>query len=168
MTPRIARVLVPTDFSAASDEALDYARTLAEGFGASLYLLHVVEDRSLGGGLISEAYLGVSPDARAAAWADAQARLAHRITDHDRQALPARSEIVCGETATTIVDYADTLHIDLIVMGTHGRTGLAHILIGSVAETVLRTAACPVLTVRAPATGNDDASVVRNIACRVA
>jgi len=159
MTPRISRVLVPTDFSAASDEALEYARTLAEGFDASLYLLHVVEDFSLNGGLISESYLGVSPEARATAVADARERLAHRITRRDRELLHARSEIIVGATADTIADYAESLRIDLIVMGTHGRTGFAHILIGSVAETVVRTAPCPVLTVHARAVGHDDALV---------
>jgi universal stress protein A len=158
MTPRISRVLVPTDFSAASDEALAYARTLAEGFGASLYLLHVVEDFSLNGGWISESYLGVGPEARATVMADARERLAHRISRRDHELLHARSEIIVGATADTIASYADSLCIDLIVMGTHGRTGFAHILLGSVAEKVVRTAPCPVLTVHAPAVGHDDAS----------
>ena len=146
--PRITRVLVPTDFSAQSDEALDYARTLAARFGASLHLLHVVEDAAASGGLIPEAYIGVSPEVRAHVVAEAQARLRHRLTERDREVLHARSEVICGVTADTIGDYADNLGIDLIVMGTHGRTGLAHVLIGSVAEKVVRTAPCPVFTVR--------------------
>jgi nucleotide-binding universal stress UspA family protein len=144
----IVSILVPTDFSSTSDAAFDYARMLAERFGASLHLLHVVEDPLVNEAMVAEAYISEIPDTRFAMLEDARARLAHRLTEHDRVVLRATSQTVLGHGATTIVEHARARHASLIVMGTHGRTGLAHILIGSVAERVVRTAPCPVLTVR--------------------
>lgn len=136
----IRRILVPTDFSEPSDTALEYARTLAGRVGASLHLLHVLEDPFLAEGLLAEAYIGSGPSVRVDLLDDARERLLHR-------AAGATTEVIFGHGATTIVEYAERGGFDLIVMGTHGRTGLAHLLIGSVAETVVRTATVPVLTV---------------------
>lgn len=142
------RILVPTDFSEPSDAALEYARVLATRFGASLHLVHVLEHPVIGafGG---EAYLGVSPALEATLRAEAEAAMATRLPDAERARLRATAEIVEGPAASTIVDYAEARQISLIVMGTHGRTGLAHALLGSVSEHVVRLAACPVLTVHA-------------------
>jgi nucleotide-binding universal stress UspA family protein len=82
----------------------------------------------------------------------AQAQFASRVVPADRARYGITTEIMTGRSATTIVEYAADQHVDLIVMGTHGRTGLAHLFMGSVAEHVVRKAPCPVLTVRqAPA-----------------
>jgi nucleotide-binding universal stress UspA family protein len=140
---RIRTILVPTDFSATSDAALEYAREVAERFGASLHLLHVLQDPFVNGPLATEAYLTDTPGVRTTILEDAKARIAHRLTATDH------AEVVFGRGAETIVEYAADRRIDLIVMGTHGRTGMAHLLLGSVAERVVRTAPCPVLTVRA-------------------
>lgn len=142
------RILVPTDFSEPSDAALEYARVLATRFGASLHLVHVLEHPVMGafGG---EAYVGASPALDATFRTDAEAALAARLPEAERARLRATTEIVDGPAATTIVDYAAARQISLIVMGTHGRTGLAHALLGSVSEHVVRLAACPVLTVHA-------------------
>jgi nucleotide-binding universal stress UspA family protein len=78
---------------------------------------------------------------------EAHERLAHRITTDDRSRFRATTEVIVGTAARVITDYANDNGYDLIVMGTHGRTGLAHVLVGSVAERVVREAACPVLTV---------------------
>ena len=137
----ITRILVPTDFSDTADVALEYARPLAARFGASLHLLHVLDDPVLTEGLVAEAYMTEAPSIRTSLLEDARVRLGHRVQGC------ATSEAVFGRGATTIADYAERCQIDLIVMGTHGRTGLAHLLLGSVAERVVRTAACPVLTV---------------------
>lgn len=142
------RILVPTDFSPASDAALGYARRLAARFGASLHLLHVLEDPSVGGAFGSESYLADSPDMRTARLNDARERLAHRVMPDDRSQVHATPEVIFGRSAQTIVDYAADGDVDVIVMGTHGRSGMAHLLMGSVAESVIRTAPCPVLTVR--------------------
>jgi nucleotide-binding universal stress UspA family protein len=145
------RILVPTDFSAPSDAALDYARQLAETVGASLHLLHVVEE-SATMPLASEMGVGDLGRTIAALMKDAQMRLSHRVTAADRARLRMTSEVVGGSSASTIVDYAAENGFDLIVMGTHGRRGMAHLMMGSVAERVIRSAGCPVLTVRtAPA-----------------
>ena len=147
---RVSQILVPTDFSATSDAALDYARELAARFGARLQILHVVQDTSVSGPLVSEAYVPETPGVRTSILEDAKTRIAHRLTPRDREAFAASGEVVFGRGADTIVEYAADRGIDLIVMGTHGRTGVAHLLLGSVAERVVRTAHCAVLTVRTP------------------
>jgi nucleotide-binding universal stress UspA family protein len=139
------RILVPTDFSAPSDAALDCARRLAAGFGGSVHLLHVLGDVSGSGLTGSELFATEPPEARSMRLIDARDRLKHRITADDRATLRATSEVIFGSPAQIIVDYAADNQFDLIVMGTHGRTGMAHLLIGSVAERVVRTAGCPVL-----------------------
>lgn len=145
------RILVPTDFSAESDTALEYARALAAKVGASMHLLHVVEDPYMPGafGSVSEMHIGVdTPAVRTALLEDAKARLALRLTEADRHGRGATAEVLFGSPAHMIAEHARVNGYDLIVMGTHGRTGLAHVLMGSVAEKVVRTAPCPVLTVR--------------------
>lgn len=147
MKPTITNILVPTDFSDTSDAALDFARAIAENFGASLHLLHVFEDPLATGAFGAEAYAPIPPATRDALIEDAAARLAHRLPPADELRYGGTTEIVGGVSAPTIVEYARKHGVDLIVMGTHGRTGMAHLLMGSVAERVVRCAECPVLTV---------------------
>ena len=85
---------------------------------------------------------------RAAQFAQARDALARIVSATDRTRLHLKTEVVAGVPAAAIVDYANSTATTLIVMGTHGRTGLAHLLMGSVAEQVVRTASCAVLTVR--------------------
>jgi universal stress protein A len=144
MEPLITRILAPSDFSEASDAALEYARLLAQRFGASLHLLHVLNEPILVEGLAAEAFINASPTTRTAMVDEAQAHL------NRRAAATASADVVFGYPAPAIVERATRLDVDLIVMGSHGRTGLAHLLLGSVAEMVVRTAPCPVLTVRQP------------------
>jgi len=143
------RILVPTDFSEPSDAALEYARALADKFGATLHLLHVIEPGYATGTFSNEAYIAVeAPGSYEMLVKEAQAKFAYRVFPSDRARHGATTEVMTGMSAATIVEFARDQHIDLIVMGTHGRTGLAHLLMGSVAEHVVRTASCPVLTVR--------------------
>jgi nucleotide-binding universal stress UspA family protein len=151
MKPSFTRILVPTDFSDPSDAALEYAKTLAERFGASLHLVHVFEDPFTIGAVASEMYVPLPPDARDDMIADARKRLVARVPDGDGARLFATTSLVTGVPAHAIVEYATANQMDLIVMGTHGRGGFAHLLMGSVAEYVVRTAPCPVLTVHSPA-----------------
>ena len=143
----VTRILVPTDFSANSDEALEYAVMLAGRCGASVQLLHVLDDPFVAEGLAAEAYLAEAPAMRTAMLNNARERLAHR-TGPSQPGVAITSEVLFGHGARTIAEFAAARGIELIVMGTHGRTGVAHVLIGSVAERLVRTAPCPVLTVR--------------------
>jgi len=137
----LKHVLVATDFSRASEAALTYGRALARTFGATLHLLHVTENDFL---------RATAADPRALA-AGTKQTLNGRLTDEDWIALRARAVVdVSDSPAEAIADYARREGIDLIVVGTHGRSAVAQLLVGSVAERVVRTAPCPVLTVRHP------------------
>ena len=146
MSLRIQKILLPTDFSAYSATATKYACELADKFAASLFLLHVVETHptvapDFGMGLALPAFVNESTTAAEKALAnllDPQWAAHHSIVQ----------AVVQGSPKAEIVRYARQSDIDLIVLTTHGRTGLAHVLLGSVAETIVRTAPCPVLTVR--------------------
>jgi universal stress protein A len=149
----IERILVPFDFAEPSLRALGYAKSLAERFGSSLHLLHAVPDP-----FVPNTYMPLSPDASAAYYLppgvveeivkDAESRLDHVLSPADRQAFHALTFVQVGDARKEILDHAAREHVDMIVMGTHGRGGAAHLLLGSVAERVVRAAPCPVLTVR--------------------
>ena len=146
----LKNILVATDFSEPSDAALAYGRALARTFGAALHLVHVVDTvPTLVYG--AEAYAVSMPELQQEMEASAHKQLADLLVDNDRPPLPARPVVLTSNApAAAIVDYAKRERIDLIVAGTHGRGGVAHLLMGSVAERVVRTAPCPVLTVRHP------------------
>src|SRR5438046_874347 len=142
-------ILVATDFSEAADAALVYGRALARTFGATLHVLHVADDVyvRLGG----DAYAAALPELQQDIEKTARKRLAELLVDNDPNPLPTTPVVITASAAAlAIVDYAANSKIDLIVVGTHGRGGVAHLLMGSVAERVVRTARCPVLTVRHP------------------
>jgi nucleotide-binding universal stress UspA family protein len=132
-----ARILVPTDFSAPSEAALTYGRRLANELDAALHLLHISENPFLRA-VVSDRR---SLEEGAARW------LQDHLTDADRRRGAVAVVEQSDEPASEILRYAESADIDLIVMGTHGRTGLAHLVLGSVAEAVVREAPCPVLTV---------------------
>jgi nucleotide-binding universal stress UspA family protein len=137
----LKNILVATDFGPAADAALAYGRSLATQFDATLHVIHVAENYFL-------RPTATDPSVLKAA---AARQLEERLTAADRAALHAHAVMeISDRPANTITAYANKTGMDLIVMGTHGRTGLAHVLMGSVAEQVVRTAPCPVLTVRHP------------------
>jgi nucleotide-binding universal stress UspA family protein len=145
----LKNVLVPTDFGEASDAALTYGRDLARTFGARLHVLHVVDNIAVR--LANEASIAVLPELQNQVEENARKRIEALVTADDKATLNANPCVfVSHGPAETIVQYAKDHGIDLIVMGTHGRRALAHVLMGSVAERVVRTASCPVLTVRHP------------------
>ena len=143
----IARIVVPVDFSAHADHAIDYAVMLGKQFGACVELFHVVEDPFGSGGWGSEVYMSDLDGLRQRAMEEARTHLEARRATITAAGFPLVATVRMGHVAQTIVDYAKDMGADLIVMGTHGRTGLAHFIIGSVAERVVRLAPCPVLTV---------------------
>jgi universal stress protein A len=148
MATTVTRILVATDFSAASDAALAFARTLASRFGASLHLLHILEDPYVTGAFAPEVYAPPPAGLRESWLRSAEATMAMLVTEADKAAFNITTDVVFGPIAHTIVERASQIGADLIVMGTHGRGGVAHLLMGSVAERVVRTAGCPVLTTR--------------------
>jgi len=146
----LKNILVATDFSEPSDAALAYGRALARTFGATLHVVHVVDNvPTLVYG--AEAYAVPMPELQEEIDNAARKQLADLLVDNDRPPLPVRPILLTSNaSAAAIVDYAKSERVDLIVAGTHGRGGVAHLLMGSVAERVVRTAPCPVLTVRHP------------------
>jgi nucleotide-binding universal stress UspA family protein len=147
---KLNRILVPTDFGEAADAALDYGRALARAFGARLTVLHVVEDVMTASFGI-EGYVGGYSDIQRDIEDGARKRLETLLSNEDRIELGATIELRKARSAAmTITTYASDLNADLIIMGTHGRGPMAHLLMGSVAERVVRTAPCPVLTVKHP------------------
>jgi len=145
----IKNVLVATDFSEPSDAALNYGRELARTFTATLHVLHVADNLTLQYGL--EGYSTLLPEMQEDVEAAAGKQLEALITEEDRVALHAQPVVITAiPKAAAIVHYAHEHQIDLIVMGTHGRGAISHLLMGSVAEHVVRTATCPVLTVHHP------------------
>jgi nucleotide-binding universal stress UspA family protein len=146
--PMIAlkNILVATDFSAPATLALNYGRDLARSYDATLHVMHVIEDlMALHGPEIGFAMVDVERNIEAAVRRDLDAA----ITPGDQETLDVRTNITrAANVAHAITEYAKDHAIDLIVVGTHGRGALQRFLIGSVAERVMRTAPCPVLTVR--------------------
>lgn len=148
MTNTITNILVPVDFSPQAEYAFTYATRLAERFGAKLALLYVVDDSFVTGGWSSEIYVPNVPELMENLIADADRRLATLKASAAALGLTAETAVIRGRPAHAIVAHAKNGGFDLIVMGTHGRTGVSHVVMGSVAERVLRKAPCPVLTVR--------------------
>jgi nucleotide-binding universal stress UspA family protein len=144
----LRRILVPIDFSDRSHAALTYAVSLVEQFDAALHLLHIVE------ALVAAETLPTPPDPcedveraiEARAWDDS--RRVRATADLER--LHAKLTLEWGTPFVEIVRYARAHDIDLIAMGTHERGGVRHLLMGSVAENVVRSSPCLVLTVRHP------------------
>jgi nucleotide-binding universal stress UspA family protein len=138
----IRTILHPTDFSARSDSALKLACALARDYGARLIVLHSAQAPTIG-------YMeGVVPPLADDVIETARQQL-ERLEIPDTGGRVARRFEV-GDPAESILEVAQEVHADLIAMGTHGRTGLARLLMGSVAEKVVRRATCPVLTLTAP------------------
>jgi len=141
----VQHVLVPMDFSATADRALEYAIALAQQLHARLTLLHVLDLTPV---TMDEMTVGVVATYLEEQEIEAQHLLQASLERVQRAGLQGDSLLVQGTPTQTIVDTAGEQGVDLILMGTHGRTGLAHVFLGSVAEHVVRQAPCPVLVVR--------------------
>ena len=158
MAGRFTHILVPTDFSPPSDAALSCAKELSARFDARLSLLHVVTNPQAAGVWTPDVYIPASPETQERFLREARARLENAVTAEERARFRVTIEADIGAVAEKIHDFAREQQVDLVVMGTHGRKGLAHLFLGSVAERVLRSASCPVLTTHAAA-GSDRATV---------
>jgi len=134
-------ILVPIDFTPCSVAALDAATTMARGSGGKLFVVYVEEPWNAVNG---PEYLYTVPEPNSD---EALRRL--RTFAPDKRGVPIDYHVLHGLPAEAILGFAEREHVDLVVMGTHGRRGLTALLMGSVAEAVVRRAKCPVLTVKA-------------------
>jgi nucleotide-binding universal stress UspA family protein len=141
---RLKQILVPVDFSECSRKALRYALPFAKEFGAGISLLHVVETAYVMGEFGAVDYVAMAADLTTEAERQLRELAGAEIGSSAAWKIAVRQ----GRPATEIAEAARELEADLIVIATHGRTGLKHALLGSVAENVVRHAPCPVLTVR--------------------
>lgn len=137
------KILVPTDFSTNTKAALELATTLARDSGATLIIAHVEEPPTAYGG--GEFYYGLEEPDRTEL-----TKMLHEVVPSDPN-VPCQYRMITGDPAHAIVKMAEEEDVDMIVMASHGRTGLTRLLMGSVAEVVVRHAQCPVLTVKHPA-----------------
>ncbi len=140
---RMHHILLATDLSEGSLPAVDYALRTARTFNASVAILHVMEWRSLGVDFTISAFAG---------WETLRESVETQLLDmaerFQSEGATAQYLVKVGSPADAILEVAQEQACDMIVMGTHGRRGVSHLLIGSIAEAVLRRAACPVLTVK--------------------
>lgn len=140
------RILFPTDFSHCGDAAMHLATALARDSGATIIVAHVEEPPTVYG--TGEMYYGMldpSPD-------DLK-KMLHEVKPSDPE-VPVEYRLITGDPSSAVVRLAEEEKADLIVLGTHGRTGLLHMLIGSTAESIVRHAKCPVLTFKQPSETN--------------
>ena len=145
----INKILYPTDFSDLSAYALGYAALLAERLGAALHCIHVVDDSYQYWLSLEVTTIPAGPPV--AELIDASAKqLDTFLADKVPPGVTVTKKILIGRPFVEIVRCARAEKVDLIVTGTHGRSGLSHVLMGSVAEKVVRKSPCPVLTVRHP------------------
>jgi nucleotide-binding universal stress UspA family protein len=159
---RLNRILVPVDFSSASREAMELALYLMDELGSHVAALHVWTLPVLAAsGDVLIAFPG-QPHVRATDWMEKQARdsLLGFLGSFGELADRVERRLESGRPQDLIVEIAAREGFDLIIMGTHGRTGLSHLLIGSVAERVVRLAPCPVTTVKPRATKDQGGSNV--------
>jgi nucleotide-binding universal stress UspA family protein len=152
MATTFANVLFPTDFSEFSLTALEYARALTARFGGSIHCLHVVDEAYQYWSSMGPESIPVGPPPEDLVAISAQ-RMQRFVAEHlaDVQP-PVQTHVILGRPFVEIARYAAEHSIDCIVMATHGRGALAHMLLGSTTEKVVRNAPCPVMTVRSTIT----------------
>jgi nucleotide-binding universal stress UspA family protein len=144
----IKKILIPTDFSPSAMHALKYALELNKVFNARLYLLHVLQD------ITDFSEFNLSPSILPQLYAEFEQNATKRLEEIVSTMVPpdiaCDTYIVHGVPFYEIIQFAKDENIDLILIGSHGRTGLKHVLFGSTAEKVVKKASCPVLSVRHP------------------
>jgi universal stress protein A len=139
------RIVVATDFSPEAERALDYAIELARKFDAAVHLVHGFVVPVMPG---PETGLPLPPDVITGMEQSAKRGLEQLVASHAKDRVPMEAHLKWEDPRHAVVDAAKELKADLVVIGTHGRKGLKRALLGSVAESVVRFAPCPVLTVR--------------------
>jgi len=147
---RIERILFPSDFSDLSLHALKYARGFAEMYETELHLIHVVDEAAQYWMAMGPNSLPMGPSNEELV--EISRKELQKFTEEHLADLsvPLVTAVLSGRPFMEIIRYAREKEIGLLVIGTHGRSGLTHVLLGSVAEKVVRKAPCPVLTIRDP------------------
>ena len=142
---KIKRILCPTDFSAIAEKAVEYAVFLASSHNAELQLLHVVDHLH---GFDNYLILSMTPHEISERMEKHANEDLSEVVNQIKETVKTEKAVRHGKASVQIIKMAREMKADLIVMGSHGRTGLSHVIIGSVAEAVVRHAYCPVLVVR--------------------
>lgn len=142
----LRHILVPLDFSACSEAALPYTASLARKYGAKVTLLHVIPTQMYA---VGEAdFWQLSDQVLTTLEQEARQKFAAVFSPAEREQLEVAEKVTQGVPFAEIIEEAKEQAVDLIVMATHGRAGVSHLILGSVTEQVVRQAPCPVLTVR--------------------
>ena len=137
------KILIPTDFSESAENASLYALSLAEKYGSKIYVVHVIEPFTY------TSDLGIDMgDQYQVMEATAKRFLDDIVTSIKEKNIDVEGILLSGEPFVEIIKYAKQEQVNLIIMSTHGRSGIEHMLLGSVAEKVVRKSPCPVLTVK--------------------
>ncbi|RIK68893.1 MAG: universal stress protein [Planctomycetota bacterium] len=147
---RIKKILYPTDFSDLAKHALVYVRSFAEAYSAEVHVIHIVDESYQYWMAMGPNSLPIGPAPEELA--NTSKTELEKLVNGELASMkfPVQTAVVVGRPYLEIVKYAKDKAIDLIIIGTHGRSGIAQALLGSVAEKVVRKAPCPVLTVRSP------------------
>ncbi|HEX9757527.1 MAG TPA: universal stress protein [Nitrospiria bacterium] len=140
---KFKKILVPVDFTEYSDEAISYAELLAITFQAKILLFHVIEQFTYS---VSDTIQVM--DHYTTLKEISEQMLENKKKQLKRKGIVVESMVLKGNPALEIVKYSETKRVNLIVIGSHGRTGIQHLVLGSVAERVVRMSSCPVLTIK--------------------
>jgi nucleotide-binding universal stress UspA family protein len=148
---KIQKIICPVDFSNCAQQALNYASELAKQFDAELSIVHAYEDpAAYVTPMPMSGYVGPGAELLLELRKQLEVRLAQTKADVETRGVRVRSELLEGTPYRVVLDWAKEYGSDMIVIGTHGHTGLTHALLGSVTERIVRMAHCPVLTIRTP------------------
>jgi nucleotide-binding universal stress UspA family protein len=141
----IKKILFPNDFSENASKILQYVLSISEAYNSTIYLLHVVQDLHKWG----KAYIPhPSMDVFQKEAVEGAEKVMDRVCEEQLQSCPSlERRVVSGDPATEILKTIEAEDIDLVIMGTHGRKGLEHVILGSVAENVVKKSSAPVMTV---------------------
>jgi len=148
---KIQKIICPVDFSNCAQQALNYASELAKQFDAELSIVHAYEDpAAYVTPMPMSGYVGPGAELLLELRKQLEVRLTQTKADVEQRGVRVRSELLEGAPYRVVLDWAKEYGADIIVIGTHGHTGLTHALLGSVTERIVRMAHCPVLTIRTP------------------
>jgi nucleotide-binding universal stress UspA family protein len=148
---KIQKIVCPVDFSNCAQQALNYASELAKQFDAELSIVHAYEDpAAYVTPMPMSGYVGPGAELLLELRKQLEVRLAQTKAEVEARGVRVRSELLEGTPYRVVLDWAKEFGADMIVVGTHGHTGLTHALLGSVTERIVRMAHCPVLTIRTP------------------